>query len=180
MMTMMMKIKVLTFRLSKNKNKNNFFVIYSRTWAETNKQQYKDDKDKKEDKDDNNDEDKSSHISTLSTLTPHGSVASSSVVSIQWAICSLRLSLICVFVFVHLYLCICICVFVFGIIIICIQCTMWLSFSKSGSRENLFLCSHFIEIWLFQTEYLEIVIRSVSLLVYIWGLVEHSHILKNN
>ena len=37
-----------------------------------------------------------------------------------------------------------------------LQCTMWLSFSKSSSRENLFLCSHFIEIWLFQTEYLEI------------------------
>ena len=60
------------------------------------------------------------------------------------------------------------------------HCTMWLSFSKSSSRENLFLCSHFIEIWLFQTEYLEIVLRSVSLLVYIWGLVEHGHILKNN
>ena len=26
------------------------------------------------------------------------------------------------------------------------HCTMWLSFCKSGSRENLFLCSHFIEI----------------------------------
>ena len=26
------------------------------------------------------------------------------------------------------------------------HCTMWLSFSKSSSRDNLFLCSHFIEI----------------------------------
>ena len=60
------------------------------------------------------------------------------------------------------------------------QCTMWLSFSKSSSRENLFLCSHFIEIWLFQTEYLEIVLCSVSLLIYIWGLVEHGHMQKNN
>ena len=57
-----------------------------------------------------------------------------------------------------------------------IQCTMWLSFSKSSGRENLFLCSHFIEIGLFQTEYLEIVLCSVSLLIYIWGLVEHGHI----
>ena len=27
-----------------------------------------------------------------------------------------------------------------------VHCTMWLSFCKSSSRENLFLCSHFIEI----------------------------------
>ena len=64
------------------------------------------------------------------------------------------------------------------------HCTMWLSFSKSSNRENLFLCSHFIEIGLFQTESLEIVLCSVSLLIYILGLVEqfneHGHIQKND
>ena len=63
------------------------------------------------------------------------------------------------------------------------QCTMGLSPLKSCIKEieqNAFLCSHFLEISLFQTKYLENILYSVSLLIYIWGLVEHGHMQKNN
>ena len=63
------------------------------------------------------------------------------------------------------------------------QCTMWLSPLKSCIKEikqNAFLCSHFLEISLFQTKYLENILYSVSLLIYIWGLVEHSQQHKQN
>ena len=51
------------------------------------------------------------------------------------------------------------------------QCTMGLSPLKTCIKEieqNAFLCSHFLEISLFQTKYLEIVLCPVSLLIYIW------------
>jgi hypothetical protein len=60
---------------------------------------------------------------------------------------------------------------------------MGLSPLKSCIKEieqNAFLCSHFLEISLFQTKYLENILYSVSLLIYIWGLVEHGHMQKND
>ena len=59
------------------------------------------------------------------------------------------------------------------------QCTMWLSPLKSCIKEiyqNAFLCSHFLDISLFQTEYLEIILFPVSLLIYIWVRVEYGQL----
>ena len=63
------------------------------------------------------------------------------------------------------------------------HCTMGLSPLKSCIKEieqSAFFCSHFLEISLFQTKYLENILYSVSLLIYIWGLVEHGHMQKND
>ena len=52
------------------------------------------------------------------------------------------------------------------------HCTVWLIFSKFSSR-NFSLHRHFLEIQIFRTEYLGIFLCPVSLLIYIWGIVEY-------
>ena len=47
-------------------------------------------------------------------------------------------------------------------------------------EENFFLRPHFLEIQLFQTEYLGIVFCPVSLLIYFWGLVEYGQLEMGN
>ena len=63
------------------------------------------------------------------------------------------------------------------------HCTMQLSFSKNGNRRfksDFHHGSHFLPVWLFPTNYLEIGLCPVSLLIYIWGLVEHSQLPKKD
>ena len=63
------------------------------------------------------------------------------------------------------------------------QCTMQLYFSKNGNRRfkaDFHHSSHFLLVWLFETNYLEIGLCPVSLLIYIWGLVEHSQLPKKD
>ena len=64
-----------------------------------------------------------------------------------------------------------------------LQCTMQLSYCKNGNRRfkpDFHHSTHFLPVWLFQTNYLEIGLCPVSLLKYIWGLVEHSQLPKKD
>ena len=64
-----------------------------------------------------------------------------------------------------------------------LQCTMGYALLKSGNMgiyQNDSLRPHFYESKLFQTKYLEILLCSVSLLLYTWGLVEHSQLQKED
>ena len=63
------------------------------------------------------------------------------------------------------------------------HCTMGWAPLKSGIRgiyRNVSLRPHFYQSQLFQTNYLEIVLCPVSLLIHTWGLVEHSPLQKKN
>ena len=57
---------------------------------------------------------------------------------------------------------------------------MWLSPLKCCIKEikqNLIIHSHFLELALFQTKYLEIILCPVSLfIIYIWERVEHGQL----